>query len=278
MRKQFRQAAAYLGGFHVSTLAASASFFIILSIFPLLTLVLTLLRYLPVTLQDFLDMLTYVLPEALMEVAEDLLRELYTANLAAVVSVTVLVALWSASRGVYGILLGLSAIQGDTEHRSYLRRRLMALFYTFLLIIALFVTLGLQVFGDNLLALSYRVDFWLLEAVAQLVHQRYVVTTALLALLFSLIFAFFPARRLPLRHVLLPALATAVGWLVFSYFFSIYVTYGTFRFDGSMTMLVLGMLWLYICMCILFYGGVLCRLSVEGQLGWKAAKNFFFPR
>ncbi len=276
MIRKLRAAAQYLHRYHVSMLAAGASFFIILSVVPLLTLVLTLLRYLPLTLQDLLDMLERVLPAALMGMAEGFLRELYTTPLAAVVSVTVIVALWSASRGVFGILNGLSAILGADEHRSYVRRRLTALFYTFLLIIALFVTLGLQVFGETLLDLAARRDAWLLNAAASLVHQRTVLTMAMLTLLFTLIFAFFPARHLRLRDVFPPAAATAAGWLVFSYLFSIYVSYGrTSYFYGSMTTLVLAMLWLYICMCILFYGGVLCRLSAEGKLNLRTAKKFF---
>lgn len=279
MLKKYRTVARYLSGFHVSTLASSAAFFMFLSIFPLLMLVLTLLRYLPLTLQDLLDMIETVLPPAVMEVAERFLRELYTSNAAAVVSASALAALWSASRGVFGILNGINSILGSNEYRSYLRRRMTAIFYTFLLIIALFVTLGLQVFGESLLSLNARVDFWLLRAAAQLVHQRTVLTLALLSLLFTMVFAFFPAKHMHLRNVFPPAVLTAVGWLVFSYLFSIYVRYGNSTyFYGSMTTLILGMLWLYVCMSILFFGGVLCRLSAEGKLRWKTVKMFLTSR
>ena len=214
-----------------------------------------------------------------MEMAEDLMRELYTSNLLAVVSVTVLAALWSASRGVFDILNGLNFILRSNEHRSYLRRRLTAVFYTFLLIIALFITLGLQVFGKTFLTMADDWGGWLLEAIARLVHQRYLFTTAFLALLFTMIFAFFPAKKMHLRDVFPAAVLTAVGWLVFSYLFSIYVDYGGgSKFYGSMTTVVLGMLWLYICMSILFYGGVLCRLSEEGKLNVKSAKAFIFSK
>lgn len=276
MLKKLRTISRYLSGFQVSTLAAGTSFFMIVSIVPMLALVLSMLRYLPLTLYDLLTMLESVLPDTVMEVAEDVMRDLYTSNVLAVVSVAVLAALWSASRGVFGILNGINAILGSDESRSYVRRRITAVFYTFLLIIALFVTLGLQVFGQTLLSMSDQWDLWILRAVAQLVHQRYFFTTALLTLLFTMIFAFFPAKHMHLRDVFPAALATALGWLIFSYLFSIYVDYGGgSRFYGSMTTLVLGMLWLYICMCILFYGGVLCRLSEEGKLNWKTAKAFF---
>lgn len=251
----------------------------ILSIFPLLTLVLSLLRYLPLTLQDLLSMLENILPEALMGLAEGLMRELYTSNVLAVVSVTVLVALWSASRGVFGILNGINSILGSDEYRSYLRRRMTAIFYTFLLILALFFTLGLQVFGRRLVAMAEDWDFWLADAVSRLVQLRFLFTTGLLALLFSMIFAFFPAKKMHLRDVVPSAVATAVGWLAFSYLFSIYIDYGGgSRFYGSMATLVLAMLWLYICMSILFYGGILCRLSEEGKLNLKTWKKFFCSR
>lgn len=279
MFKKLKTAAGYFAGFDISTLAAGTSFFMILSIFPLLMLVLSLLRYLPWTLQDLLNMLSTVLPDPLMGTVGALMRELYTSNLLAVVSVTVLVALWSASRGVFGIINGINTILGADEHRSYVRRRLTAILYTFLMIIALFLTLGLQVFGRTLLAIIDRHDIRILEAIAQLIHQRNLFTTALLTLLFTAIYAFFPAKHIRLRHVLLPALLTAVGWLAFSYLFSIYVDYGGgSRFYGSMTTVILGMLWLYICMYMLFLGGVLSRLAVEGHLSCKSLKQFFFSR
>ena len=279
MLKKLKQAAGYFAGFDISTLAAGTSFFMILSIFPLLMLVLSLLRYLPWTLQDLLNMLSTVLPEPLMGTVGALMRELYTSNLLAVISVTVLVALWSASRGVFGIINGINTILGSDEHRSYLRRRLTAIFYTFLMIIALFLTLGLQVFGRSLLALIDRHDIRILEAIAQLIHQRNLFTMALLTLLFTAIYAFFPAKHMHLRHVFPPALMTAIGWLVFSYLFAIYVDYGGgSRFYGSMTTVILGMLWLYICMCMLFVGGVLCRLAEENRLGFRALKEFLRSR
>lgn len=276
MYQKIRQISRYLSSFDLSTYAASASFFIILSIFPLLTLVLSLLRFLPLTLQDLMNVMSNVLPEIVVKVAGYLMNDLYTSNVLTVVSVTVLVALWSASRGVFGIINGINTILGSDENRSYLRRRLTAIFYTFLLILALFLTLGLQVFGKSILSMIADWDLRLFSMVSKLVQLRFVFTTGILSLLFMMIFAVFPAKRMHLRNVVPAAVLTAVGWLVFSYLFSIYVDYGGgSRFYGSMAMLVLSLLWLYICMCILFFGGVLCKLSEEGKLNLKTARLFF---
>lgn len=276
MLKKLKDIARYFSQFQISTYAASTSFFIILSISPLLLLVLSLLRYLPLTLQDLLNMVGQVLPPALTPLVESVMNELYTSNVLAVVSITALVALWSSSRGVFGILNGMNAILGSDEHRSYLSRRLTATFYTFLLIIALFLTLGLQVFGKSILEMASRGDLRIFNLLARVVQLRELFTIALLALLFMLIYAVFPAKRMHLRTVMPAALIAAVGWIAFSYLFSIYIDYGGgSRFYGSMAILVLCMLWLYICMCILFYGGVLCRLAEDGKLNIKSAKKFF---
>ena len=65
----------------------------------------------------------------------------------AVVSVSALGALWSASRGVYGVLLGLNAIYGVRENRGYWYTRSISVLYTFALLMVLLLTLVLNLFG-----------------------------------------------------------------------------------------------------------------------------------
>ncbi len=275
MIKQIKRAADYLSDFDVTSNAASASFFIVLSVFPLTALVLSLLRYLPVGPEDLLAILSDFLPGPILPLVDYLFNDLYASNVLAVVSLTVVVAMWSASRGVFGILNGVSHILGGEDHRSYFRRRLTAVFYTLFLILAVLLTLGLQVFSKKLLGMVARWNVRVYHILAQILRLRFVFTAAFLALLFMLLYAFFPARRMRLRDVVPGAVFTSVGWLAFSFFFSIYVNYGGgSRFYGSMAVAMLSLLWLHICMSILFYGAVICRLSRDGLLGWKALKAF----
>lgn len=274
--ERVKMALRYFSKFNVSNHAASASYFIVLSIFPLFALVLTLLRFLPLTFQDLLSVMDNVLPSALMPVLEYVLEDLYTSNAAAIISVSGIVAVWSASRGVFGILTGLNSILDAREHRSYIRRRFTAIVYTLLMIAALLITLILQVFGKRLLLLLESWGFVTTNIASLLVDLRYVFTIGFLSLFFMLIFAVFPARRMHLRDVVPGAILTSAGWVIFSGLFSIYVNYGGgSKFYGSMTTVILCMLWMYICMCILFYGGVICALSAAGKFNWKTAKNFF---
>jgi len=61
------------------------------------------------------------------------------------------------------------------------------------------------------------------------------------------------------------ALLASSGWLVFSDLYSIYVTNFAHLSNvyGSVYAVALSMLWLYFCMDIVFYGGVLNRLMMD---------------
>ena len=88
---------------------------------------------------------------------------------------------------------------------------------------------------------------------------------ALLTLLFWAILCVFPNRRIPLLRALPGAAGASLGWLGFSSLFSVYVQhFGSYSvFYGSLAGIAMAMLWLYVCMSILFYGGVLNCLLFE---------------
>ena len=119
-----------ISGLRISIHASSASFFLALSVFPALLLLLSLLRYTSLELRDLLNAVEGFLPEALMPYAEDLVRSIYENASAGVVSVSAITALWSASRGVQGLMTGLRAVYGTAPSRGYLLQRLRSLSYT----------------------------------------------------------------------------------------------------------------------------------------------------
>ena len=102
----------------ISSHAANAGYFIVLSVFPALVLVLSVLRYTSLDAQDLLMLLEGFLPAALMDETERLIVSTYAHTSTTVVSVSVVGLLWSASRGVYGLLTGLNNIYEVSENRG----------------------------------------------------------------------------------------------------------------------------------------------------------------
>ncbi|MBP3609991.1 MAG: YihY/virulence factor BrkB family protein [Lachnospiraceae bacterium] len=240
----------------VSAFAAQAAFFIILSVFPFLMFLLTLLNYLPFSIGDIYVITDQLFPEAVTAMLENVIRELSLNSSGAVLSVTVIAALWSASRGMLALSRGLNAVYRYKETRNYFVLRITAAFYTLIFTLLLIATLILLVFGNQLYHFIIT-KVPLLEDLAFIIMSlRSLVTMAVLTVTFLLMYLFIPNRKSGLLAELPGAILTAGGWLGFSYLFSFYIDHmGNFSYlYGSLTALAVCMLWLYFCMYILFIG------------------------
>ena len=239
--------------------AAGAGYFIVLSVFPLLVLVLALLRYTGLQVSTLTDFVSGFLPEALIPAAKRLIVNTYQNTSGAVVSVSALTGLWSASRGVYGLLNGLNAIYQVPENRGYVYTRGISVFYTFLFLIVVLVTLVLNVFGISLLQTLPLSNLSLLQFLWDVTDWRFLLTLLLQTALFSAMFMALPNKRNTFRESLPGALLAAAGWQVFTNLYSVYVRYvsGYANVYGSVYAVALSMLWLYCCISIVFYGGAL---------------------
>lgn len=245
--------------------AANAGYFIVLSVFPALVLLLSLLRYTSLDTQDLLALLEGFLPAALLPAAEKLIISTYAHTGAAMVSVSAVGALWSASRGIYGLLTGLNTIYGVREDRSYMHTRLISVLYTFLFLVVLLVTLVLGVFGGSILHSLPPAKSPLGLFLSEVVDFRFFLMLFLQTALFSAMFMVLPNRRNGFRESLPGAMLASAGWLIFTRLFSFYVEHFSSYSNiyGGVYAVALSMLWLYFCLSIVFYGGALNRLLME---------------
>ena len=129
--------------------------------------------------------------------------------------------------------------------------------YTFAFLLVLLLTLVLHVFGADLLQMlaALPIPAFLLNLLDLRVFLLLILQTAL----FCTMFMVLPNERNRLGESLPGALLASVGWQVFTNLYSVYsqkfTSYASIY--GSVYVVALGMLWLYFCICIVFYGGVL---------------------
>lgn len=257
----------WLGELNIPIYAANAGYFIVLSLFPALLLMLSSLRYLGLRVGDLMELLDTALPDALMGTAEKLVYSTYRNASGAVAGIAALTALWSSSRGVYGLLTGLNAIYDVSENRGYFYTRGISVLYTFGLQIVLLLTLALHVFGNTLLELLGRTDNPLLRYAAEVLDLRFFLLLFAQILLFTLMFMVLPNRPNSFWQSLPGGLLTSIGWMVFSNLYSLYVEHFPryANIYGSVYAVAVSMLWLYCCLSIFFYGGALNRLLMEKE-------------
>ena len=186
---------------------------------------------------------------------------------ASAIGLSAVTTLWPASRGIYGILTGLNAVYGVEESRGWLHTRLLSVAYTFVFLLVLLLTLLLHVFGSRAGAVLQRMDAPLFRFFTEHINLRFVLLLLTQTAIFTAMFRALPNIRTTTRDALPGALLASAGWLTFSNLYSIYVE----RFAhlsnvyGSVYAVSLSMLWLYCCMSIVFYGGVLNRLLLRNM-------------
>ena len=252
-----------IASMQIPVYAANACYFLAIALFPGLLLILASLRYTPLSATDLIRLLEGILPSALMGAAESLIVSTYYNSSGAVLGISAIAALWSASLGIHGLLTGLNNIYGVQEDRSWLYTRLISVGYTFVFLILVIVTLVFSVFGQTLAEQFWTVRHPLVQFFVDLIDWRSVWLLVIQIVIFALIYMVLPNKHNRFLRSLPGAVMAAVGWQGFSNVFSFYVENMVERYTniyGSVYMVAIGLLWIYCCMCILLFGGVLNRL------------------
>lgn len=285
IKKHVIRIIATVNSHHTGAYAAQAAYFFVLSLIPIFLLLLAAVQFTNVTTNEVLQAVMRVFPETVEPLIRSIIVQVYTQS-QGVIPLTVIIALWSAGKGVLSVTSGLNTIYENTETRNYIYLRIRASLYTVIFLLAILLSLVLSVFGNSISLMVYEHIPFLSRVVDFIIRIRTFVTLIVLTIFWDLVYKFLPNRqhmmKTTLRRQLPGAVFTACGWLLISFFFSVYldVFTGFSSMYGSMTTIVLVMLWLYGCMYIILLGGevnaILERFYLRGRTGkgqGDAAKN-----
>ena len=219
----------------VTAFSAQAAFYIMLSIFPFIMLVLTAIQYLPDSEKELNDMIFTFMPWETQDLVKSVMADVQATASSTLISVTALTTLWVASGGVFALMKGINSVYQVPETRSFVRLRAMSIIYTIFFIFFLVVTMEILMLGNSV---------------------RIIVGVLILTVFSLVLYMLIPNRRSKVKNEIIGAIISSVGWVGFSYMFSFYIDNFTnySRFYGSMTAIVLLMLWLYFCMYIMMFG------------------------
>lgn len=244
--------------------AAHAAFFIVLSFIPCIILLFSLLQFTSIDKVTITVMIQKILPREMQTFFAGIIREAYSKT-ASTVSISALVTAWSAGRGMMALTQGLQWIAGIKESRNYFEVRIRAALYTVVLLLSIIVFLLLGVFGNSLLNMI-ELKFPIASYAVNLIGDVKNIFLLLFAtVIFTLIYRFMPGNEMPLAQHLPGAALSSVGWFAFSYAFSIYVDefHGFSNMYGSLTTIILLMLWLYFGMYITLIGAEVNQLLAK---------------
>ena len=240
----------------ISLLSANLSYYFILSLFPMLIVALALTPYFKIDQQFLLEKIQSYAPGDLGDYLFDMISEVLNNKNNTIITVGIVFTLWSASSGIYGIIIAFNNAFRVRDGRIWIVTKLISVILTALFLVGMFVALVLIVFGKQLTYILFH-KFNLDEGYYNLWS---VLNSSLPVLFIFLIFVFLytmgPNLKLKTISILPGALFATLSWTVVSKLFGYYIdhfssyikTYGTI---GAFMAFVL---WLYITGYILIIG------------------------
>ena len=250
----------------VGTYASGAAFFFVLSLIPIVMIISGNNPHDVFSKKEMVNISQAVIPEKIYVFLLSIVDG-YHGNSITLLSVSAFVVVWSASKGVLALIRGLNHIYEVNESRGYILLRLKASFYTIFLLLAILLSAGVLVFGNSLAKWlvpdsGIAADFWRFFG-----GLRHIFVAGMISVVFCTMYSLLPNNQLTWKDHYPGAVFTSVFWTLYSFGFSIYIDYfGGFSMYGSLTTIVIVMIWLYFCMYIFFGGALVNKWIVDGYV------------
>lgn len=236
-------------------LPAHLAFFMVLSIIPIITLVAYAATIFKVPISSFIETLQGVLPQ---EVSDILLPIINGEGLNLTVGISMIMVFFLASNGTHSIIVASNTMYG-IEHSSYLVRRIKALIIIVIMLLLIIFNLLVLGFGNNIV--HWILELKILSNVSSTLYEVFVLFKWPVALIFifllvKLVYTIAPDAKIPSRYTNKGAIFTTVFWSLATVIYSFYVTNFTNYnlFYGSLTNIIVMMIWIYILSYILVFG------------------------
>jgi membrane protein len=242
-------------------LAAQLAFYFLLSLFPALLFLVSLLSYLPVhgALLETIAQLDTVMPAEVLRLVRSEIERVLEGNNGGLLTLGVAGALWSSSAAFNAIISALNTAYDVREWRPWWKRRLIAIGLTVALAVFVVVAFGLIVGGADLAG-------WIAEQAnagdafaTTWAILHWPVAFALIVLAVDLVYYFAPNVESDWVWVTPGSLLATTLWLIASYGFRLYAqNFSTYdAVYGAIGSVIVLMLWFYISGLTLLVGAEL---------------------
>lgn len=248
-------------------LSAQLAYFFLLSLFPLLLFIVTLVGYLPLDEEVIFNLLSTVAPAESTEYITANLSGIINEQKGGLLSFSILGTLWSASNGVNAITKAFNRAYRVDEDRSFFISRLIAIILTIAMIGVIVVAILLPVLG-RAIGIYIFSFLGLTEDFIQVWETlRLSISSVVFFIVFLFLYKLAPNHKMSFKQSAPGALFATICWQLVSYGFSFYVhtivnysaTY------GSLGTIIVLMIWFYITGFIVIIGGVLNAILMKSQ-------------
>ena len=157
---------------------------------------------------------------------------------------------------------GVNNVLSDGELQNYFFCRIMSVIYVFIFSLLVALTVILGGFGKAIADLLVQKFPPFVGTIYRILQSRYLIMLLLLTVFFTLFYKFMPKHHWRIKELVPGAALAALGWIVFTKVFVIYVGLSK-SYDsiyGSISYIILALLWLYFCLNIMLLGAEFNRM------------------
>lgn len=247
--------------------SANAAFFLVISSIPIFMLLFSTISLIPnVQIEDFITNINLLFPNlpyvrrVLMYIMS-IARGLATKD---VISINVITALITGSTALYSFSIGIRRIHNITRKSSYISLRILAFFNMFVFFMAIIIMLIAFIMGSMILGYVKEYIPFAEDIIDRVLSYKYLVAFIMLFVLMISLYATSTNFERKFKHNYIGALIATSLWLIVSNLFSLY--FKNFPLNaslyGSLAGIVVVLLWLYLCINIVFLGAVINEVFI----------------
>lgn len=256
-------------GSELPTTSVVIAYYLLLSLFPLLIALGNLLPYFNIDPASILNYLDTVVPAAIMPVLSPIVESLLTSSSGGLLSIGVVAAIWSSSRGINQLRRGINKAYGISDSGLYIVKRFFSIFTILFILLFLAAFAIVFSFGEMLLESLSATLPWAGNLFYWLVSLKWPVALLFLFSLLALVYRVTPDIRLRLRHVLPGAALATVLLLLLVQAFTVYIRFSAQSYSGYGVIgaFIVFMFWLHFSAMIVLGGAVLNASVSEYRFG-----------
>lgn len=248
---------------HISESSAQCAYYTILSFIPFMILLISLIQYTGVKPQTLFQAISKIIPSNMSEMVLNIVQEAYSKSIGTI-SISIIFTIWAAGKGLYALTKGLQTVYNihSKKGSSYIYLRLKAVVETIVFIFLITIGLVVLVFGDVLKSIIQ-------ERFGGLKNYNNLSTLIteigfifITFIIFLLLYKFMPQHKVKIKSQIYGAIFGAITLNIISFVFSryLYIFKGFSITYGSLTTLMLIMMWTYACFYTVFLGAELNKL------------------
>lgn len=251
-------------------LSAEMAFYLLTAFFPFVILIFIIATGVSDQMQTLLFNLIRALPQDTEEIVMNVLLN-FTGSKPIIITACFF-ALWSTSNVINTATKALNRFYGVPETRSYIKTRIMCLFFSFIIIAIIILCFALIIFGEGTgILLRYLSVFSFLNTEKVWNWSRYLTVISVFLLGLVSMFKVLPNKKLKFADVFVGSLLTTAAWCIASWGFSYYVNnFSRYHLIyGSIAGVIILTTWVYMSGFVILAGGVINALLLKTRKAKK---------